>query len=62
MPERPRTNLRKARCADCKRLLQKGEGIAERYPFFSGGGEYYYLCVGCAKKRQEKKAVLDEIK
>lgn len=50
----PKTNQRKARCADCKRLLQKGEGIGHKYPMFSGGGEYYYLCPGCDRKRKEK--------
>jgi len=50
----PRTNQRKARCADCKRLLQKGEGIGHKYPMFSGGGEYYYLCPACDRKRKEK--------
>ena len=54
MAETQRYNQRKAKCADCKRLLQKGEGLAQRYPMFGGGGEYYYLCAGCAKKRKEK--------
>lgn len=46
------TNKRKAKCADCKRLLQAGEGIAHRYPMFHGKGEFYYLCSGCDRKRE----------
>lgn len=48
-----RTNKRKATCADCKRLLQKGEGVAQRYAMFHGTGEFYYLCPVCDKKRKE---------
>ena len=56
MTDMPRYNQRKARCADCRRLLQKGEGIAQRYLMFSGNGEYYYLCPACDRKRKEKEA------
>jgi hypothetical protein len=56
MTDQPRYNQRKARCADCKRLLQKGEGLAQKYPMFSGDGQYYYLCAGCARKRKEKES------
>lgn len=49
-------NARKARCADCKILLQKGEGLAQEYPMFHGNGQYFYLCAGCDRKRKENEA------
>ena len=56
MVETPRTNQRKARCADCRRLLQKGEGIGQKYVMSIGSGEFYYLCPGCDRKRKEKES------
>ena len=47
-------NVRKAKCADCGRLLQKGEGIGQKYMMSIASGEYYYLCPGCDRKRKEK--------
>lgn len=49
------TNVRKAHCGQCKRLLQKGEGVRYRYAMFHGNGEFYYLCPGCDKKYREEK-------
>lgn len=47
-------NKRKAKCADCKSILQKGEGIGEKYPMFHGNGQHFYLCPPCKKLRVER--------
>ena len=44
-------NKRKAKCADCKIVLLKGEGIGEKYPMFHGTGQFFYLCPPCKLKR-----------
>lgn len=46
------TNVRKAKCADCKRVLEPGTGIRREMPWFQGHNPYFYLCESCDGKRK----------
>lgn len=46
-------NKRKAKCAQCKKPLAKGEGIGVPYPMFHGNGQYYYMHPECKALRDE---------
>lgn len=56
-------NVRKCRCADCKRTLEAGEGIKYRYVMFRGNGQFYYCCPKCDVVRQsEEQKLVDELR
>jgi len=44
-------NSRRCNCADCKKALEKGEGIQYQYPMFHGNGQFFYLCPEDDQKR-----------
>jgi len=52
----PPTNKRKAKCADCRRMLPAGEGIGHEYPMFHGNGQFYYVCPRCNEIREKDEA------
>ena len=54
----PPTNKRKAKCADCKRVLLAGDGIGHEYPMFHGNGKFYYVCHRCNEIREKDDAAL----
>lgn len=54
----PPTNKRKAKCADCKRMLLAGEGIGHEYPMFHGNGRFYYVCPRCEVIRNNENTEL----
>ncbi len=55
------TNKRKAKCADCKRVLLAGEGIGHEYPMFHGNGQFYYVCPRCEEIREKEKAEIVKV-
>lgn len=44
-------NKRKAKCGDCRRVLEPGAGIQHQMGWFGGRNPFYYLCETCDKKR-----------
>ena len=56
-------NVRKCKCADCKRVLLAGEGIQHRYPMFHGTGQFFYVCPPCDVIREAtEQKIVDELK
>lgn len=49
------TNARRCKCADCRAILEKGQGVRHIYDMFHGRGQYYYCCPECDAKREAER-------